>query len=72
MKGQGEYVPVKNGKERAFTEDTVFLVRLWYLGKYKGCEAMKVLTIPQIARVLRRSEKNVRMALGRYAEIEKK
>ena len=55
-------------REREYTEDTVFLIRLWYLGEYEGCEAIKVLTIPQIARVLGRSERNVREALGEYVE----
>ena len=60
----------KDEREREFTEDTVFLIRLWYLGEYEGCEAIKVLTIPQIARLLRRSENTVRKALGEYAEKE--
>ena len=53
-------------KDRPYTEDTVFLIRLWYLGHYCGCEAIKKLNIRQIARLLRRSEKNVREALGEY------
>lgn len=53
-------------RERPYTEDTVFLIRLWYLGKYRGCEAIKKLSVRQIAYLLQRSEKNVREALGEY------
>lgn len=55
-------------KNRPLDSDAVFYIRLWYLGRYRGVQALRRLTIRQIARVLNRSEQKIREALGPYLE----
>lgn len=51
------------GRERPMNGGTVFLIRLWHYGTYGGEHALRTLTVKQIARLLNRTEKNVRSAL---------
>jgi len=61
-----ELVPEELEKDRPFTEETKFLIRLWYLGEYEGAEALKKMSVRQIAHLLHRREKHIRAALEGY------
>lgn len=58
--------PPNLAKDRPLTDETEFLVRLWYLGEYRGAVALKKLTVRMIAKILDRREKVIRAALGEY------
>lgn len=49
---------------RPLDSDAVYYIRLWHLGAYNGATAVRTLTIPEICKVLHRSESQVRTALG--------
>ncbi|MBQ9081942.1 MAG: hypothetical protein IJY28_00395 [Clostridia bacterium] len=51
---------------RPLDSDAVYFIRLWYLGRYNGAEALRRLSIRQIGQILQRSEARVREALGPY------
>ena len=75
MRKEGEKMcfPIKKyDKERPLDADAVYFIRLWYLGRYGGATALRVLSIRQIARVLHRSERRVREALQPYLESTKR
>lgn len=57
--------PVRPYETRPFTRDTAFFARLWYLGRWNGCTALRTLSIQQIAKLLHRSPQNIREAIGK-------